>query len=121
MQGVIRRYRVRLGTMQQAASHVQADLVPRLQRLPGFVSWYLLDAGNGVLATVGTFQTPEAAGEAVRVQQEWFRDEWGSFVAVPPELTTGEVLVQVGAEAVEERARLVLHRATVPRISPSEV
>lgn len=120
MQGVIRRYRVRLGTMEQAARHAQAELAPRLERLQGFVAWYLLDAGNGVLTTVGLFRTAIAADEAVRLQQEWFRDEWGSFLAVPPELITGDVLAQAGAEAGSDETRFALRRATLPRIAPSE-
>jgi len=98
MHAVIRRYRVRLGTVQQAIRYAEKEFIPLARRIPGFVACYLLDAGNDVLASIGLFQTQEGAESGVRLQREWFRDEWSSFRPLPPEVVAGEVFAQATAE-----------------------
>ena len=98
MHAVIRRYRVRLGTVQQAVRYAEKEFVPLARRIPGFVACYLLNAGNDVLASIGLFRTQEGAEAAVQLQRDWFRDEWSSFRPLPPEVVTGEVLAQAAAE-----------------------
>ncbi len=79
MHGVIRRYRVRLGTVRQAAHYAEKGFVPILRDLPGFISCHLLDAGNDILTFMALFEAEEGAAAAVRASREWFRDEWSSF------------------------------------------
>ena len=98
MYGVIRRYRVRLGTVAQAARFTEKGFMPILRGIPGFISSYLLDEGNDVLAWVALLDTEEAAAAAVRASREWFRDEWSSFRPLPPEVMTGEVLARATAD-----------------------
>src|SRR5919106_5056625 len=98
MHAVIRRYRVRLGTVQQAVRYAEKEFVPLARRIPGFVACYLLNAGNDVLASIGLFRTQEGAEAAVQLQRHWFRDEWSSFRPLPPEVVAGEVLAQAAAE-----------------------
>src|ERR1043166_9411249 len=94
MHGMIRRYRVRLGTVEQAAHYAEKGFIPILRDIPGFVSCHLLDAGNDILTCVALFETEQGAEAAVRASREWFRDEWSSFRPVPPEVTIGEVLAR---------------------------
>jgi hypothetical protein len=84
MHGVIRRYRVRLGTVRQAAHYAEKGFVPILRDLPGFISCHLLDAGNDILTFMALFEAEEGAAAAVRASREWFRDEWSSFRPPPP-------------------------------------
>lgn len=110
MHAVIRRYRVRLGTVEQAARYAEKGFLPIVRDIPGFVSCYVLDAGNDVLTCVGLFETEAGAAEAVRASREWFRDEWSSFRPIPPEVVTGEVLAgaTVDRRRVPNRRRLML-------------
>jgi hypothetical protein len=108
MHGVIRRYRVRLGTVAQAARYTEKGFLPILRGIPGFVSSHLLDEGNDVLTWMALLETEEAADAAVRASRDWFRDEWSSFRPLPPEVVTGEVL----ARATADRRRLALVGAT---------
>jgi hypothetical protein len=98
MHAVIRRYRVRLGTVEQAVRYAEKEFVPLARRIPGFVACYLLNAGNDVLASIGMFRTQEGAEAAVQLQHDWFRDEWSSFRPLPPEVVAGEVLAQAAVE-----------------------
>ena len=114
MHGMIRRYRVRLGTVEQAAHYADKEFLPLVRQIPGFVSCYLLDAGNDILTWTAVFETAQGAAEAVRVSREWFRDEWSSFRPIPPELVTGEVV----AHATSDRRRQADRRRVVGSIGP---
>ena len=114
MHAVIRRYRVRLGTVEQAAHHAERGFLPLVRQIPGFVSCHLVDAGNDILACMAVFETPEGAAEAVRASREWFRDEWSSFRPVPPEVTIGEVLARATADRrATDRRQLALIGAAI--------
>jgi hypothetical protein len=62
-------------------------------------------AGNNVLASVGLFETAEGASAAARLAHEWFGKEWGSFLPLPPEVITGEVLAPAAATAQRQTGR----------------
>src|SRR2546428_4345093 len=111
---MIRRYRVRLGTVEQAARHAERGFLPLLRQIPGFVSCQLVDAGNDILTCMALFETPDGTADAVRASREWFRDEWSSFRPVPPEVVVGEVL----AHATSDRRRLPDRRRVVGSIGP---
>jgi hypothetical protein len=109
MHGMIRRYRVRLGTVAQAAHYADKGFLPIVRDIPGFVSCHLLDAGNDILTCVALFETEQGAAAAVRASRDWFRDEWSSFRPVPPEVTVGEVLARATADRrASDRRQLAL-------------
>ncbi len=105
MHAVIRRYKVRLGTVASAAQHAETSLLPQMNRLPGFVAYYLLDAGDSVLASISVCETPEGADAAAALAASWFRSDWPSFKLIPPEITDGEVLVHAEAGRATGRRR----------------
>jgi len=116
MHAVIRRYRVRLGTVEQAVRYADKQFVPLVRRIPGFQACYLMDAGNDILATIGLFETLDGAEAAFRLQRDWFRDEWSSFRPLPPEVVAGEVLAHAAAleeRPLVDRRRLADRRQTV--------
>jgi hypothetical protein len=114
MHGVIRRYRVRLGTIAQAAHYAEKGFLPILGDIPGFVSCHLLDAGNDVLTVVALFDSAEGTAAAIRASSDWFRDEWSSFRPLPPEVVSGEVLARATADRrrVADRRQLALVEST---------
>jgi hypothetical protein len=74
---------------------VGESLVPRLSELPGFSGYYLIEAGNGVMSSIGFFDTPAHAAESTRVAATWIREEkLESALPNPAKVTDGEVLVQ---------------------------
>lgn len=105
MYAVIRRYRVRLGTVSSAAQLAEASLLPQMNRIPGIVAYYLLDAGDGVLASVSVCETSEGADAAATLAADWFRSDWPSFQLMPPEVTHGEVLVHAAVGQAGGRRR----------------
>ena len=98
MHAVIRRYRVRLGTVEQAARYAEKWFVPLVRKLPGFVMYYLLDAGNDTLASIGLFESRDGAESAAQLARDWFEDEWPSFRPLPPEVVIGEIVAQTAVD-----------------------
>ena len=120
MHAVIRRYRVRLGTVAQAVRYAEKQFVPLVRRIPGFVGCYLMDAGNDVLTSIGLFHTQEGAEAAITLQRDWFRDEWSSFRPLPPEIVAGAVLAQATADGtVPAERRLVIDRRHAAALLPA--
>jgi hypothetical protein len=62
--------------------------------LPGFGGYHVIDAGNGVLSSIGFFDTSTQADESTRVASEWVREEkLETAMPNPPKITSGEVVV----------------------------
>jgi hypothetical protein len=81
----------------------QADetLLPSLSELPGFNGYYLIEAGNGVMSSIGFFDTPAQADESTRVASNWVREhKLETALPNPPKITSGEVVVHKTSELV---------------------
>ena len=77
-------------------------LVPSLSELPGFNGYFLIEAGNGVLSSIGFYDTAEHADESARVATNWVREQnLETALPNPPRITTGEVVVQKMGELVQ--------------------
>jgi len=72
---------------------VNETLLPRLNKLPGFSGYFLIDAGSGVMTSVGLFDTSAQADESTRVVSNWLSDE-KLDAALPntPKIATGNVV-----------------------------
>jgi hypothetical protein len=101
MYTILRRYRVRLGTVEQAATYAERTLVQQLRQVPTFIAHYLLDQGDNTLISLTLFESNDAAEAAGRVLADWFRSDWPAFRLLPPEYNVGEV---VSVDAALRRA-----------------
>jgi hypothetical protein len=102
MHATIRRYEsVDQARTSELVKKVDETLVPRLSKLPGFSGYYLIDAGNGVVSSVGFFETSAQADESTRVASDWLREEkLETALPNPPKITSGEVVVHKTRELV---------------------
>jgi hypothetical protein len=102
MYATIRRYEAIDQTrMSELVKKVDEGLVPRLSKLPGFSGYHLIEASNGVISSVGFFETSAQADESTRVASNWVREE-KLEKALPnaPKITAGEVVVHKTRELV---------------------
>jgi hypothetical protein len=76
----------------KAGELVAEGFVPLMKGIRGFVAYYWVDAGDGVMFSTSVFDDQEAAEESVRVARDWVRDHPG-VLPNPPEVTAGEVVV----------------------------
>ena len=49
--------------------------MPSLTELPGFNGYFLIEAGNGVMSSIGFYDTAEHADESARVASTWVREQ----------------------------------------------
>ena len=81
---------------------VDESLMPTLSELPGFSGYYFIDAGNGIMSSIGFFDTAEQADDSARVAATWVREQkLENALPNAPKITTGEVVVQKSAELVQ--------------------
>ena len=95
MHATIRRYEgVDMTRTNEVTSKIKQTLVPQLRKLPGFEGYYLIEADNGVLSSLGLFETSEQAGESTKLVSKWITDE-NFTTALPnaPKITSGKVVV----------------------------
>lgn len=95
MHATVRRYEgVDQSRTDELTKKVDETLLPRLSNLPGFDGYYLIEAGNGVMSSIGLFDTSAQADESTRVAANWVREEkLETALPNPPKITDGEVIV----------------------------
>jgi hypothetical protein len=102
MHATIRRYEgVDQNRIVELSDKVSETLVPKLSQLPGFRAYYLIEAENGVMSSIGLFENVEQADESTRVASAWVRDE-KLETAFPnsPKITSGKIIASEKAVAV---------------------
>ncbi len=94
MHATIRRYDgVDQDRSVELTSKVNETLIPKLNKLPGFAGYYLIDAGNGIFTSLGLFETPEQGMESTKIVATWIRDEkLETMIPNQPKITSGEVV-----------------------------
>ena len=95
MHATVRRYEgVDENRTDELTKKVDETLMPRLSKLPGFEGYYLIEAGNGVMSSIGLFDNSAQADESTRVAANWVREEkLETALPNPPKITDGEVIV----------------------------
>ena len=96
MHATIRRYEgIDQDRTEELTKKVGESLLPRLSAMPGFKSYHLIEADNGVMSSIDFFDTSEQSDESTRVAATWVRDEkLEKALPNPPKITGGEVIVQ---------------------------
>ena len=94
MHATVRRYEgVDASRTDELTKKVNENFLPKLSKLPGFDGYFLIDSGEGVMSSIGLFDTSTQANESTRVASEWVRDEkLETILKNPPKVTDGEVI-----------------------------
>ena len=93
----VRRYKMEPGSVDELMRRVEEGFVPIVSKGPGFVAYYALDAGDGVVASISVFEDQAGAEESNRMAADWVRENLASLLPNPPEVTAGEVRVHKAA------------------------
>jgi hypothetical protein len=95
MHATMKRYEgVDKSRTDELTKKVGESLVPRLSEMQGFSGYYLIEADNGVMSSIGFFDTSAQADESTRVAATWVREEkLETALPNPPKVTDGEVIV----------------------------
>lgn len=91
MYAAVRRYEGVTDTAE-AGRLVNEGFVPLMRQVPGFVAYYWVDAGNGVMISTSVFEDQAGAEESVSRAADFARDNLASLLPNPPQVTAGQVV-----------------------------
>src|SRR5215470_6071350 len=85
---------------KQAASRVQQGFIPLISKVPGFISYYWVDEGDGVMVSVSVFATREAEEQSNRLAADFVKQHQNvaRLLPKPPQITAGQVVARAAAK-----------------------
>lgn len=108
MYASVRVYRARPENVKELNRRVNEEFVPLVSKLPGYVSYFGIDQGDGKWASISVFQSEDAAKASNKTAAEWVQKRVKPLIESGPDTTTGVVAVGGSAQQsvrVEESAR----------------
>ena len=106
MYAAVRRYEgIDKVRSEEITRKVGDSLLPSLSRLPGFVDYYLIDAGEGVLTSIGLFENSSDAHESASIAASWVREQkLESALPNAPKISVGPVIAHESRAAAVANA-----------------
>jgi hypothetical protein len=94
MYATVRRYEgVDQSRADELSKKISESLLPSLSKMQGFGGYYLIEADDGVMSSIGFFDTPAQADESTHIAANWVREEkLEAALPNPPKITGGEVI-----------------------------
>ena len=77
---------------QRVAQLVDEIFVPIISELPGFVAYYAVDAGDGVVLSTSVFEHKDAEEQSTFLAGEFVAEHLATLLPNPPQVTAGEVI-----------------------------
>jgi hypothetical protein len=79
--------------IDELSRKVNESLIPRLNKLPGFQGYFLMEAGDGVVRSTTLFDTESQAKDSTRLAAEWTQEEkLEKLVPNAPKVTVRKVI-----------------------------
>ena len=91
MYAAVRRYEG-INDDDEAARLVRDSFMPQLEKVPGFIAYYWIDAGDGVMASLSVFEDKAGADESVTLAHAWVVENAAALIPNPPQVTEGLVV-----------------------------
>src|SRR5215208_623361 len=76
---------------QKVRQLVDEGFVPIISEMPGFVAFYWLDAGDGIVASTSVYEHKHAEKQSNIEAREFLAEHLAPLMANPPQVTAGEV------------------------------
>jgi hypothetical protein len=89
----VRRYEG-VADSKEAARQVQEGFIPLISKIPGFISYYWVDEGDGIMVSVSVFATREAEEESNRLAADFVKQHVAPLLPNPPQITAGQVVAR---------------------------
>jgi hypothetical protein len=91
MWAAVRRYEG-ITDPAEAGRLVGESFIPLLEHVPGFVAYYWIDAGDGVMASLSVFEDQTGADKSVELAHAWVVENAAELIPNPPQVTEGHVV-----------------------------
>ena len=92
MFAAMRRYHTDPDSIDEVIRQVKEGFVPLIKDIPGFVTYFVLDAGQGEIGSVSVFEDQQSAEESNRKAEDWVRQNLSDLLP-SPDFAAGEVVV----------------------------
>jgi hypothetical protein len=89
MHASIRRYKT--DSAADVANRINQQFLTRISNVSGFLAYYAIDTGEGMIASVSVFETKDGQEESNRVAAAWVKESLPGMVSLI-EITGGEVV-----------------------------
>jgi hypothetical protein len=76
----------------EAGRRVDEGFIPLISEIDGFVAYYWVDAGDGVMASTSVFQDRAGADASNQRAAGWVEENLAELLPNPPRITAGEVV-----------------------------
>ncbi|MFF3504346.1 hypothetical protein [Streptomyces sp. NPDC003247] len=91
MYAAVRRYEG-VTDPAEAGRLVNEGFVPIVRQIAGFVAYYWVDAGDGVMVSTSVFQDRAGAEESVAKAADFVRGNLAALLPNPPQIMAGDVV-----------------------------
>ncbi len=91
MYAAVRRYEG-ITDDAEAGRLVGESFIPLLKKVPGFIAYYWIDAGDGAMASLSVFDDQTGADESVSLAHQWVQENAATLIPNPPQVTEGVVV-----------------------------
>ena len=91
MYAAVRRYEG-ITDDAEAGRLVGESFIPQLEHISGFIAYYWIDAGEGVMASLSVFDDKAGADESVSLAHQWVAENAAALIPNPPRVTEGFVV-----------------------------
>ena len=81
---------------EEAARITREVFVPIIREMPGFVGYYDVDAGDGVMVSISVFEHKDSEEQSTFRAGEFVAEDLGPLSPNPPQVTAGELVVYKG-------------------------
>ena len=93
MHATLRRIKTKPGQAAEVARLIEAEYLPQIEGVEGFVSYTLVDLGDDEVSSVGVFTDEASAQQANETAKSWTKQTLAPYVASPLEARAGSVLI----------------------------
>jgi hypothetical protein len=91
MYAVVRRFEG-VTDSQKVVQVAKEGFLPLISQMPGFVAYYLVDAGDGVTVSTSVFEHKDAEEQSTFRAGEFVAEHLAPLLPNPPQVTAGEVV-----------------------------
>ena len=77
---------------QKVAKVGEESFVPIISEMPGFVAYYFVDAGDGIIVSTSVFEHKDAEEQSNFRAGEFVEEHLAALLPNPPQVTAGEVV-----------------------------
>src|SRR5215208_5873440 len=85
----------------EVGRQVEKGFVPIISEMPGFVAYFLVDAGEGVMVSISVFEHQSAEEESTWRAGEFVAQHLAALIPNPPQITAGEVVAHKSSQTAQ--------------------